>query len=306
MFFFITPFLQILSISLAIIVAVKAFSRSHNEAMNRFVFTLFVHYILLELIDFALIVILIKFPDQYTIVNYKMLLLYGLLTCTLYYFTIPVTIHKALKLKPVMNLPFLLLTLIIVIMTIIDPSPIISTSQLKFSSGFLIGKPLYIMRIIYNIYLITILLKYGKLRLLVPVFTVSLFFDVKNLISHTIWGYREYDLTFENMFITSCVNAIIFSYISIIFLSLYKKHIEKNEVSISDYDDKLSPRESEILKLLLKGCKNREIAEALYISESTVKGHSHRIYKKLKVSSKIELIKKFSTINDSSSSSPPK
>ncbi|MDO9408737.1 helix-turn-helix transcriptional regulator [Patulibacter sp.] len=43
----------------------------------------------------------------------------------------------------------------------------------------------------------------------------------------------------------------------------------------------LTPRELELLELLARGCSNRQIAEDLVISPSTVKAHLGRIYRKL-------------------------
>jgi DNA-binding NarL/FixJ family response regulator len=45
--------------------------------------------------------------------------------------------------------------------------------------------------------------------------------------------------------------------------------------------DELTPRELDILKLIAKGESNREIAEALYITEKTVKNHITRIFDRL-------------------------
>ncbi|MBW4512132.1 MAG: response regulator transcription factor [Scytonematopsis contorta HA4267-MV1] len=45
--------------------------------------------------------------------------------------------------------------------------------------------------------------------------------------------------------------------------------------------DALTPRELDILKLIAKGASNREIAEALYITEKTVKNHITRILDRL-------------------------
>lgn len=45
----------------------------------------------------------------------------------------------------------------------------------------------------------------------------------------------------------------------------------------------LSSREGEVLALIAKGCRNREIAEILSISELTVKRHVHNMLKKLRV-----------------------
>lgn len=55
----------------------------------------------------------------------------------------------------------------------------------------------------------------------------------------------------------------------------------------------LTPREREIA-LLVKTCStNDEIAQKLYLSEITVKKNLSRIYEKLEVKGKTELIKKF-------------
>lgn len=43
----------------------------------------------------------------------------------------------------------------------------------------------------------------------------------------------------------------------------------------------VTPRELEILTLIAKGMSNREIAEKLFVSESTVKTHSSRLFEKL-------------------------
>ena len=51
----------------------------------------------------------------------------------------------------------------------------------------------------------------------------------------------------------------------------------------------LSPREREIVGLVIQGYKNRELAERLTISEQTVKNHMHNIFDKLGVSDRLEL-----------------
>lgn len=45
----------------------------------------------------------------------------------------------------------------------------------------------------------------------------------------------------------------------------------------------LSRREYEVLTLLVRGCSNRQIATELFIDETTVKTHLHRIFEKLQV-----------------------
>jgi two-component system, NarL family, nitrate/nitrite response regulator NarL len=51
----------------------------------------------------------------------------------------------------------------------------------------------------------------------------------------------------------------------------------------------LTPRELEIARLVGRGFRNAAIAQRLNISEGTVKGHLHKIYEKLKISSRVEL-----------------
>jgi DNA-binding NarL/FixJ family response regulator len=47
--------------------------------------------------------------------------------------------------------------------------------------------------------------------------------------------------------------------------------------------DELSARELEVLKLIVEGMSNKEIASALAITESTVKNHVNSVLSKLKV-----------------------
>ncbi|MBJ6727975.1 helix-turn-helix transcriptional regulator [Geomesophilobacter sediminis] len=53
----------------------------------------------------------------------------------------------------------------------------------------------------------------------------------------------------------------------------------------------VSRREGEILQHLAQGKKNKEIAYELHLSEQTVKVHLSHIFKKFKVTSRLELIK---------------
>ena len=67
----------------------------------------------------------------------------------------------------------------------------------------------------------------------------------------------------------------------------------KTEAQMDKFLEKysISKRESEVIKLMLKGKSNKEIEEALFISSHTVKNHIYRIYKKLKVQNRLELIR---------------
>jgi two-component system, NarL family, nitrate/nitrite response regulator NarL len=52
---------------------------------------------------------------------------------------------------------------------------------------------------------------------------------------------------------------------------------------------RLSRRESEFVKLVAQGFRNKEIAQKLSVSEQTVKNHLHNIFDKLAVSDRLEL-----------------
>ena len=57
--------------------------------------------------------------------------------------------------------------------------------------------------------------------------------------------------------------------------------------------EKLSKREEEILELLSKGYRYKEIADSLNISFDTVRSHLRNIYEKLHVSSRTEAVVKY-------------
>lgn len=52
----------------------------------------------------------------------------------------------------------------------------------------------------------------------------------------------------------------------------------------------VTPREFDILKLLVRGASNKEIAAKLEISEGTVKNHLTRVYRKLGVSDRVQAV----------------
>jgi len=54
--------------------------------------------------------------------------------------------------------------------------------------------------------------------------------------------------------------------------------------------DTLTPREQDVLRALVKGSTNKEIANELFISEKTVKSHLNQVFKKLNVSRRLEAI----------------
>jgi len=60
--------------------------------------------------------------------------------------------------------------------------------------------------------------------------------------------------------------------------------------TINKVSSELHRRELDVLKLAAKGMSNKEIAESLWISERTVQTHMFNIFKKFRVSSRIEAV----------------
>jgi ligand-binding sensor domain-containing protein/DNA-binding CsgD family transcriptional regulator len=72
-------------------------------------------------------------------------------------------------------------------------------------------------------------------------------------------------------------------------LTLRLKTEKEMERIVEKYN--ISPREQEILNLIMKGKSNKEIEDALFISMPTVKTHISNIYKKFAVKNRLELIR---------------
>ncbi len=53
--------------------------------------------------------------------------------------------------------------------------------------------------------------------------------------------------------------------------------------------DRLSPREMQIMMMIVDGQRNQEISDRLFLSPKTVSTHRHRLFEKLGVSSDVEL-----------------
>ncbi len=64
----------------------------------------------------------------------------------------------------------------------------------------------------------------------------------------------------------------------------------KREIGTREIGKVLTNREIEIVRLAATGLANKEIAEALSVSEGTIKTHLHHIYEKLHVQSRVELV----------------
>lgn len=78
-----------------------------------------------------------------------------------------------------------------------------------------------------------------------------------------------------------------------IYLTVYDGMSKTQQIDVirkTETLEELTVREKEVLQHILSGESNREIAQALFISESTVKTHARNIFSKYDVGSRAELI----------------
>ena len=61
-------------------------------------------------------------------------------------------------------------------------------------------------------------------------------------------------------------------------------------------DPPLSPREREVLELIVAGLSNKEMAQQLFLSPSTIKVHTRNIYRKLDVHNRLQAAAKARTL----------
>jgi len=97
----------------------------------------------------------------------------------------------------------------------------------------------------------------------------------------------------ENWFVGLIVLIILFSLILILIRMKKRAHLHtenKEELNRFFFKYKITKREQEILILLIRGKRNKEIGEELFISQNTARNHIHNIYKKLNIKNRLQLI----------------
>jgi DNA-binding NarL/FixJ family response regulator len=62
------------------------------------------------------------------------------------------------------------------------------------------------------------------------------------------------------------------------------------ETALRELAQLLTPREIQVLQLVVTGMRNRDVASRLFVSEGTLKVHLHHIYEKLEISNREALI----------------
>lgn len=79
---------------------------------------------------------------------------------------------------------------------------------------------------------------------------------------------------------------------SVIHSSMTKKFLNFNQPASVNEKNKsaLTEREMEVLNCLVQGMNNKDIAQALFISDKTVKIHVSKIFKKLEVKSRSQVV----------------
>jgi DNA-binding NarL/FixJ family response regulator len=71
--------------------------------------------------------------------------------------------------------------------------------------------------------------------------------------------------------------------------ALIRDHLERASESDLDFNDPLTPREAEVVKLIAEGHSGKEIAEILVITPKTVERHRANILEKLGMRDRVEL-----------------
>lgn len=130
-----------------------------------------------------------------------------------------------------------------------------------------------------------------------PKYYSSLLEELKlSEINASEYAFLEKELVFynlkntENKYSTSRLINFILAFLLLLcvaYLFLLKRIKPKNE------NQELSKQELNVKKLILEGKSNKDIADDLFISLSTVKTHITNIYNKLNVTNRTELITKF-------------
>jgi len=90
-----------------------------------------------------------------------------------------------------------------------------------------------------------------------------------------------------------------YSYDPVLCNSIARRYVLRQRMNGGDAGSRcidlagLSPREHDVVKLISKGMSNKEIAKELSISVSTAKTHVSRIFKRMGISSRRELLPRF-------------
>ena len=92
-------------------------------------------------------------------------------------------------------------------------------------------------------------------------------------------------------FLSACLPFLyIRQYADLLFTPVFAGHPNEARKVLLCERYEISPREREIVDKICEGKTNRQIADELFISLQTVKDHTHRIYSKIGIHSRLKLV----------------
>ena len=89
------------------------------------------------------------------------------------------------------------------------------------------------------------------------------------------------------------ISAVFYVFIGALLMYFFNHYMRRD----SYVKEVLSEKEYQVYGSILKGMSNKEIAHAMYIEQSTLKSHINRIYKKLEVRNRKELLSHYQHTN---------
>ncbi|MGD1822159.1 MAG: helix-turn-helix domain-containing protein [Pleomorphochaeta sp.] len=201
---------------------------------------------------------------------------------------LPLTKEKNNTALILMRLVILLFFIIsIVIILLFSDLDIITAMKITFNYHFFAGSYLMVILGVFAFYYKKFVKGWEKENLLSGM--VATFFPLIITFPIDLIFFREN--TFKLAYLSySCFSVYLYFYISRQYFQKYEKPIE-NKVVNTEYlkEAGISTREKEVLLLLFEGKTSYEIASELFISNNTVKSHIKHIYKKLNVSTRVQL-----------------
>ncbi len=132
----------------------------------------------------------------------------------------------------------------------------------------------------------------------------SVWYAIQFVVGHSFGPSIGY---YVNSVLLLPVSAIPFFWVKYCLLKEIGLSQLEEKASLSDQlvkDYNISPREWEIINLLVRGKSNKEIEALLFISHSTVKNHIYNICQKMNVNSRLQLVSSVITMSSPSTASP--
>lgn len=110
--------------------------------------------------------------------------------------------------------------------------------------------------------------------------------------SVNLWRSPDHgDFSDEELHILRILNQHLSLHLHSLFPNGIRRGSENEYTDTVTHLYNLTKRESEIVSCIYQGLSNRDISEKMFISENTVKKHSHNIFRKMNVSNRSQLIK---------------